>query len=245
MNRMFLLIRKDIKEAFASKSTMLYVVILAVIAFPYYEYAKSSLDRMVQQGASLNILIETAQMSVSSMFVSLPLVLIMLSCSVFAAYAILLDKTKRSLESLLATPLSLRQLWVAKNLAVTLPSVVIGVGVSIILLVLLNILVYTPVTGVIMPDISALISGLILTPLLTFLTVSIVAFLQFVMTNPRYASMVFSMLFVSIYLLTITGVSANWDFNLIYLGMIAVLFLINVFLSRLLTKEKIVLSSKA
>lgn len=245
MNRTFILVRKDIKEAFASKSTLWYIIVLVIIAYPYFEAIKSMLDRLANQGATLTAMTDAAQLTLDGMFFSLPMVLIMLSCSIFAAYAILLDKTKRSLESLLATPLSLRQLWVAKSLAVTLPSVVIGVGVSIILVIVLNIWVFLPTVGIIIPGVQSLVSGLILIPVLTFLTVGIVAFLQFVMTNPRYASLVFSALFIGIYLLTITGVAASWDFSLIYLVMIAALAIVNTILSRFLTKEKIVLSSKA
>jgi ABC-2 type transport system permease protein len=245
MSRTFILVRKDIKEAFASKSTLWYIVLLVIIAFPYFDMAKSTMAEMVNQGTDLATMTGAAQSTLNSVFFSLPIVLIMLSCSVFAAYAILLDKTKRSLESLLATPLSLRQLWVAKTLAVTLPSVAIGVGVAVILVIVLNIWVFVPVVGFVIPGFQSLISGLILIPALTYFTVSIVAFLQFVMTNPRYASLVFSMLFIAIYLLTIFGVSTNWDFSLIYLTIIAVLAVINILLSRFLTKEKIILSSKA
>jgi len=245
MNRTFILARKDIKEAFASKSTLWYIIILVIIAYPYFESTRTILANMINQGATLAAMTETAQLTLNGIFFSLPMVLVMLSCSVFAAYAILLDKTKRSLESLLVTPLSLKQLWLAKSLAVTLPSVVIGVGVAVILVIVLNIWVFIPTVCLLVPGVQSLISGLILIPVLTFLTVNIVAFLQFVMTNPRYASLVFSALFMSIYLLTITGVAASWDFSLIYLAMIAVLVLVNIVLSRFLTKEKIVLSSKA
>jgi len=246
MNRTFILVRKDIKEAFASKSTLWYIIILVVIAYPYFEMVKTATDRLISQSASLTTIAESAQSTLNSMFFSLPMVLVMLSCSVFAAYAIMLDKTKRSLESLLATPLSLRQLWVAKSLAVTLPSVIIGVSVAVILVIILNIWVFVPAgVGLIIPGVQSLVSGLVLIPVLTFLTVNIVAFLQFVMSNPRYASLVFSGIFIAIYLMTLFGVSVNWDFSLIYLAMIAILTVINIILSRFLTKEKIVLSSKA
>jgi ABC-2 type transport system permease protein len=244
MNRTFILVGKDIKEAFASKSTLWYIIVLVIIAFPYFDMIKSTITGMINQGTALPIIKDAAQSAMDSMFFSLPMVLVMLSCSIFAAYAIMLDKTKRSLESLLATPLSLRQLWVAKSLAVTIPSVIIGVGVAVILVIVLNIWIFAPVAGLIIPGFQSFISGLLLIPVLTFLTVGIVAFLQFVMTNPRYASLVFSVLFIAIYLLTIFGVSASWDFSLIYVVMIAALAVINIILSRFLTKEKIVLSSK-
>jgi len=132
----------------------------------------------------------------------------------------------------------------AKSLAVTIPSITIGVGISILLIIVLNIMVFMPVVGVIIPGISSLVGGIILIPVLTFFVVSIVTFLQLIMTNPRLASLAFSAIFIGIYLSTITEVTRNWDFSLIYLVMIALLVVINIFLSRFLTKEKIILSSK-
>jgi ABC-2 type transport system permease protein len=244
MKRTFVLMRKDLKEALSSKNTYFYFLILIFIAFPYFEAAKGVLDSLIQSDPSKAIIRESSQALVSGMFFTLPLVMVMLVCSVFAAYAVIMDKTKRSIESLLATPLSLRQVWMAKSLAVTIPSITIGVGISILLIILLNIMVFMPVVGVIIPDISSLIGGIILIPLLTFFVVSIVTFLQLIMTNPRLASLAFSAIFIGIYLSTITEVTRNWDFSLIYLMIIALLVLINIFLSRFLTKEKIILSSK-
>ncbi len=41
---------------------------------------------------------------------NMPLMLAMMFCPIVGAYSIVVDKTKRTFESLLATPLSLRQL---------------------------------------------------------------------------------------------------------------------------------------
>jgi len=244
MKRTFVLMHKDLKEALSSKNTYLYFLVLIFIAFPYFSAAKGVLDNLVQQEAPAAIVRETSQALISSMFFTLPLVMVMLVCSVFAAYAVIMDKTKRSIESLLATPLSLRQVWMAKSLAVTIPSVTIGVGISIVLIIVLNVLVFIPAVGVIIPGISSLVGGIILIPVLTFFVVSIVTFLQLIMTNPRLASLAFSAIFIGIYLSTITEVTRNWDFSLIYLVIITLLIVINIFLSRFLTKEKIILSSK-
>ena len=62
----------------------------------------------------------------------------MLICGVFSAYAIIMDKAKRTLESLLATPVSLRQIWLGKSLAVALPSVAIALLVSLLALLAMN-----------------------------------------------------------------------------------------------------------
>lgn len=244
MKRTFVLMRKDLKEALSSRNTYFYFLILIFIALPYFDAAKGVMNNLIQQGSPAATVKETTQALVSSMFYTLPIVMVMLVCGVFAAYAVIMDKTKRSIESLLATPLSLRQVWIAKSLAVTLPSVIIGVGVSVLLMVVLNIWVFIPVVGVIVPGYSSLIAGIILIPVLTFFVVGIVTFLQLIMTNPRLASLAFSAIFIGIYISTITEVTRNLDFSLIYLVIIVLLAAVNVFLSRFLTKEKIILSSK-
>ena len=55
----------------------------------------------------------------------------------------------------------------------------------------------------------------------------------------------FVAVFFGLYFLTVTGTAASWDFRLIYLAALAVLTIVNYLMTRLLTKDRVVLSSKA
>ena len=56
----------------------------------------------------------------------LPMMFSIFVCSVFANYSVIVDKAKRNIESLMATPVSIKQIWLGKSLAVTMPSLMVG-----------------------------------------------------------------------------------------------------------------------
>ena len=122
-----------------------------------------------------------------------------------------------------------------------------GVGVAILLVVALNIGIYNPAVGILIPGYLSIITAVILIPLLTFFIVSIVTFLQLTTTNPRLASMVFTAIFIGVFFTSIfaSQVAFKLDYSLIYLILIIVFIGLDAFLSRFLTKEKIILTSKA
>lgn len=245
MGKAFIIAKKDVKEAFRSKTTYLYVIFLCLLSVPYFDGFNSVIKDLLKQGVTATELRLASQSFLSGVAYTLPFVLTMLICSVFAAYAITMDKAKRTLESLLATPLSLRQIWLGKSLAVALPGVTIALLVSLLALLAMNLVIVVPTVGsFIMPSVLSLVTGLVIVPVVAFFVVSLVSFLQLIMTNPRIANFAFIGIFIGIYLAIITEWAASWDFSFIYLMAIVFLVVVTLFLARFLTKERIVLSSK-
>ncbi len=245
MNRMLVLLRKDLKDILKSRITYAYIFVPLFISFAYLSPATALVNTLAKQNVSPDVLKEAAQASVNGIFNTLPLIIMMLTCSVLASYAVVLDKTKRIIETLLATPLSLRQIWIAKSLAVTVPSAVIGIVISLVMVTVINFIAFVPKVGFIFPDPSSLATGIILVPAVSFFVVNIVTCLQLIMTNPRLASLIFTVLFLAVFFSTLLSqFGLKIDFIVIYLILIAVLLGINYLMSRFLTKERIVLSSK-
>jgi len=245
MGKAFIIAKKDVKEAFRSKTTYLYVIFLCLLSLPYFDGFNSVIKDLLKQEISAAELRLAIQSFLSGVAYTLPLVLTMLICSVFAAYAITMDKAKRTLESLLATPLSLRQIWLGKSLAVALPGVTIALVVSLLAFLVMNLVIVVPTVGsFIMPSVLSLVTGLVIVPAVAFLVVSLVSFLQLIMTNPTIAIFAFMGIFIGIYLAIITEWAASWDFSFIYLMAIVFLVAVTLFLARFLTKERIILSSK-
>jgi ABC-2 type transport system permease protein len=236
---------KDIKEAFRNRSTYIYIAFLFFISFPTLEGLRAAINR-AGQGASDAALVSASRAFLRATVSTLPLTLTMLFCTYLSAYAIVLEKAKRTLESLLATPASLRQVWMGKTLAVAVPSVAVTLLVLIVAVVVLNVGVIVPATGsFVLPDALSLITGLVLVPLLAFEVVAAVSVLQLVVSNPRIANFAFVAVFFGFYLMTVTQIAASWDFSLIYVAVAVAMAAVNLALSRLLTKERVVLSSKA
>jgi ABC-2 type transport system permease protein len=236
---------KDIKEAFRNKSTYLYIAFLFFISFPYLGGLGNTLTHLAGQGADTTALREESRSYLNVIMYTLPMTLSMLFCTYLSAYALILEKAKRTLESLLSTPASLRQVWISKSMAVFMPSMVIAIFVLVVSVIALNVAVIIPKTGdFALPGVLPTITALLIIPVVTFGVVLVVSLLQLIMSNPRIGNFAFVAFFLGFYILTVTEVTGSWDFSLIYLVVIGILFIANVVLLQLFTKERVVLSSK-
>lgn len=111
--------------------------------------------------------------------------------------------------------------------------------------------VYPRIHTAIAPNWPAFLSGLILVPLTVFMVSLLVSYIQLVATNPRMGNLVYGLLLLAVwgilffasYYLPLLGVSVDY-YPLIFVGVILFLFGGAYALSRRLTKEKVVLSSK-
>ncbi|MBM4432900.1 MAG: hypothetical protein FJ025_02760 [Chloroflexi bacterium] len=245
MGKVFIIARKDMKDAFQNKTTFLFVILLCILAAPYFGSFSSTIYRLLRQGVSQTELQLASQSFLDSAIYILPLVLTMLICGVFSAYSIIMDKSKRTLESLLATPVSLRQIWLGKSLAVTLPSVIIAILVSLLTILAMNLAIVKPLFGsFIVPSPISFVIGLVIVPVIVFLVVSLVTFLQLIWANPRIANFIFTVVFFGVYFTTITGATSSWNLTLIFIIVVILLAALTVFIARFLTKDRVVLSSK-
>jgi ABC-2 type transport system permease protein len=245
MGRVFIIAKKDIKEAFRSRTTYFYVLFLCFLSVQYFASFGSTISSLTEQGATPSQ-IQSAGKSVMDVTVTtLPLVFTMLMCSILTAYSVAMDKAKRTMESLLATPLSLRQVWLGKSLAVALPGVAIAILVSLLIFLAMNLTIAVPnVGGFIVPSALPLVTGLVIVPVMAFVVVALVSSLQLIMSNQRLTNLAFIGIFFVIYFLSFTSLGSSWDFSLIYLVATIFLAVVTIFLTRFLTKERVILSSK-
>jgi len=244
MKKIWIIAKKDISEAFRSRSLYVFIVVMLILTFSYI----SSYNAFVKTLTSQQAIDDYSRSFLNDLAYILPMMYSIFVCSIFANYSVIVDKAKRNIESLMATPISVKQLWIGKSLAVALPSVVIGLSVSILAYIFLNIGFVMPKTHSFMfPDILAVLSAIIVIPVLIFSIVTIVTDIQLIISNPRIANFVFT----GIFILLIFGVNALGGlgvsigyFPLVYLGVIVLCAIVSYVLSRSLTKEKVLLSSK-
>jgi ABC-2 type transport system permease protein len=250
MKRLWVIAKKDIRESFRSRSTYLYIVILFVLSFSYFSSYGARMDSVIAQNPSNETVKQASQASqaiLNSFASTLPMLFSIWVCTIFATYSVVVEKAKRNLESLMVTPVSLKQIWLGKTLAVTLPSVIIGLGVSIIVYSALNIMKVIPETGsFLFPGPLAIISALILVPLLIFTIVSLVIYLQLTIANPRFANFIFLGIFFLLFfgINALAGFGITTNYALIYLGVAVLCGIVSLLLSPTLTKERVLLSSK-
>lgn len=246
MKKIWVIARKDMLEAFRSKSTYIYIVVLFAFCFPYYEAINSVIRNLSRTGSSSRDIIAAVRLLINVATATMPLMLSMLVCGVFSAYAVIMDKTKRIFESLLSTPVSLAQVWLGKSLAVFVPGMAISIVITLLLIILLNFLAIMPALGTfILPDFVTVLIGFVDVPVMVFLVISIICMFQLITSNPRIPNIAFSFIFMAIYFTTITQLDTSWNFSLIYLMITLVLAGANWLCSRFLTKERVILSNKS
>ena len=245
MNKIWIIARKDISEAFRSRSLYAFIFVMLILTLTYV----TSYNRGVKVFTSPQAIDDFSRSFLNGLSYILPMTYSIFVCSIFANYSVIVDKAKRNIESLMATPVSIQQIWMGKSLAVALPSLVLGLAISILVYLVMNFAFVIPKTHTfIFPDAMALVSAIIIIPVLVFAIVTIVIHIQLVISNPRIGNFVFTGIFVLLILSIDTAPALGITFNyfpLIYLGAAAVCGLVSLFLSRYLTKEKVLLSSKA
>lgn len=247
MKKPWIIARKDIREALHSRSTYIYVAIMIGLSFTYLSSYNSVMESLKSSHAASQSIYEASRAFLNSITYALPLMYSILICTIFAAYSVIVDKAKRNLESLMVTPLSLRQIWAGKALAVTLPSVIIGLAVSILGYVIINFTSVVPQTGqFIFPEPLAILTAFIIVPLLVLAVVFIVIYMQLIISNPRVANLAFTAIFLILFfganILTSLGININFSF--IYLAVAALCGAASYLFSRSLTKERVLMSSK-
>ena len=123
-NKLLVIARKDIGEAFRSRSTYVVILVMLVLTFSYISVYSEYVKSLNNDQQSIRAY---SRVFLNSLAYILPMMFSIFVCSVFANYAVIVDKAKRNLESLMATPVGIKQIWMGKSLAVTLPSIVIGI----------------------------------------------------------------------------------------------------------------------
>jgi ABC-2 type transport system permease protein len=244
MNKALLIAQKDIGEAVRQRSTYVSLLFLFAVIFPYFGGLRGVILN-VQSSGSPETTSLTVRAYLNTLVSAMPLTVAVLVAGPFGAYAIILEKTRRTLESLLSTPVSLRAVWLGKSLSVFLPCMAMSLVVSASVLIVLEEFIVVPATGAfVIPEILPILTGTVIVPALVFLIVSLITLLQLVMENPRIPIIIFTGIFMAIYFATITNYVAWLGLSTIYLIAIAVLLTVSFVSQRFLTKERVVLSSK-
>jgi ABC-2 type transport system permease protein len=178
-----------------------------------------------------------------------PLIVLFSCMATWATDPIAKEKAKGPIESLLATPLTARAVWIGKSLAIFLPAYIIGLITTMIVILAINFGSILPATGHFVLPLPEALTGFLFLPLVMFALISL-GILFSLITNPVVGQTI--VIFIGVILLQLVGqvggritwLLASWDYALYNLAGAAFLGIVIRYLSRSLNKEKIVLSSK-
>jgi ABC-type Na+ efflux pump permease subunit len=251
VSRVWAIMVKDIREIFRARGTYFYLpAMLLMSAFFFFSYY-SFTDALHKQNASPEVVLAASRSFLNGLAYFLPALYALFACNLTSA-GLVFEKQKRSLESLLVTPVSVKRVWLGKSLGASLSGTLIGLGMAVLAYCIIAFAeVYPQIHVAVAPSGLAFFSGLILVPIVVFLVSLVVSYIQLVATNPRMGNLVYGLLlllvwgvlFLSSYFLPLVGISIDY-YPLIFLGLIILLGALGFVLSLRLNKEKVVLSSK-
>ena len=169
-----------------------------------------------------------------------------INMNVFAFQSITKEKSHGNIESLLATPLSAKKIWIAKSLAVFIPGMILGEILTLASLLAVNYIYFVPKVGFIYTNWIG-ISSLLAVPLV-YLCLSLLAHLIGLTGKPATGNVI-AQIFLPVVLtlminLTVRHIldATSWPFTLANFGLAAIIAFIVIFLQPRITRERIVLS---
>lgn len=169
-----------------------------------------------------------------------------INMNVFAFQSMTREKSRGNIESLMATPLGVKDIWIAKSLAVFIPGMVLGEILSLAALLAVNYIYFVPKIGFVYTHWIGL-SGFLVAPLI-YLCISLLAHLIGLTGKPATANIVVQIFFQIVLILMINLAirnildAASWPFTLANFGLAAIIAFIVIFLKPRITRERIVLS---
>ena len=244
---MLLVLRRDFHEMRATAAFRIMIAIVAVITVG--ASVAISIALRLQSWYGVPEAAPVLDLIVGLIVYFLPLFVLIAFIWAFASLPVINEKVNGNIECLLATPLGPKTLWMGKGLAVFLPSYVISIITSGIVLLAVNLAVVLPGWDMFVLPGPALVNGLIINPLLFFGLLPFI--LLFSLANnpdiaiaPSFLIGFGLMIGVPVGLMTGTIDISSWSFALWYLVGTVVAWAVCLYLARLLTRQNIVISSK-
>ena len=170
----------------------------------------------------------------------IPLVLMLFVGNSMVAAMFSREKSKRTIEPLLCTPLNLKVIWLGKIVAAFCLSYLVLIFTAVVYVVGVNIFLPTA-----FPSGPSLFQLLVVSPLLAFSIFGLLGYAYLVLVNPFYISLanviaVMGGLFTLFK--TLGKLSVTWKSVIILSAFSILLIFIMAFLTRFLSKERIILT---
>jgi ABC-type Na+ efflux pump permease subunit len=248
MKRMSVVLRWSLRENLKSKMFLIFLGVMLIATIPAVLGMSSAFEGITAEGSWEEM--QTKLSWIIGMTCYMCAFLTMgVGVIVLASDPITKEKARGTIESLMATPLKTKDVWLGKSLAAFFPSLILGMAITGLVVVVLNHLYIVPAIHHFVLPAPVTISSFLMVPLI-ILGLNLLVIYVAMTGNPRYAQAIAVIAFVAVVnivaQLGARGIFdfTSWNFALINLGVVALLRGATIFLPRLLTKEKVVLSSK-
>jgi len=249
MKGMLVVLRNDLGDTLHSKSLLIVVSIIGALIVAAAVGVPIALHSWLAKGPAWEEAKPLLELCIGLAANYVPLIVLFSCMATWATDPIAKEKAKGPIESLLATPLTARGVWIGKSLAIFLPAYIIGLSATLIVILTMNLAAILPTTGHFVLPLAAAFTSFLFLPLF-MLALVMVGIIFSLITNPVIGQTI--IIFVGVVLMQVVGqvggrilwLLTSWDYALYNLAGAVLLGMIAFSLSRSLTKEKIILSSK-
>jgi ABC-2 type transport system permease protein len=249
MKGMLVVLRNDVGDILRGKSFLIVASVIAAVTVAAAVSIPIALRSWLVSGPPWDEAKPLLELFIGLAANYVPLIFLFICVATWATDPIAKEKAKGPIESLLATPLTARGVWIGKSLAIFLPAYVMGLIATLIVILAMNLAAILPTTGHFVLPLPTAFTGFLFLPLF-MLALILVGIVFSLITNPVIGQTI--IIFVGVVLMQVLGqvggrflwLLASWDYALYNLAGAALLGIIAFYLSRSLTKERIILSSK-
>ena len=241
------ILKRDFAELKKTNTFLIIIIVFSVITIAIAVSVSIILSRQEWVGEKAAQPVLKLIISLISYF--LPFTIIMTFIWAFSSLPVVKEKVRGNIASLIATTLSPREIWLGKSLAIFIPGYVISVISTIIILLAINLSVVIPSTGRFLFPLPLFLVSLIWNPLL-LLGLLLMVILFSLAGNPDIAItptflVAFGLMMGIPMGMAMGGINlASWSFSLWYLAGVVIFWIVLFIFTRLLTKERILLSGK-
>ena len=249
MKGMLVVLQSDLGDIVHSRAFLIIAAIIGVITVGAAVGIPILLNRWLATGLAWEEAKPLLELFMGLAVNYVPLIVLFTCMATWATDPIAKEKAKGRIESLLATPVTAKAVWIGKSLSIFLPAYIIGFIATLIVILAMNLAYILPTTGHFVLPLPQAFTSFLFLPLLMFALISLGVIFSLI-TNPVIGQTI--VIFVGVLLLQVVGqvggrflwLLASWDYALYNLAGAALLGMIAFYLSRSLNKERIVLSSK-
>lgn len=247
MNRIGIVMRRDYRELRQSTAFRIMIIIAAVIALA--AAIGISIALSLQSWLAEPEARPLLELFIGLVLYFLPFLILLSFVWTFGNLPVTREKVNGNIESLMATPLSPRGLWLGKSLAIFVPGYIASIITTAVVVLAVNLSAIVPATGEFVLPAASLVLGIVVSPLM-FLGLALFMILFSMANNPDIALAPSFLIGFGLMMGMPVGMGlgyfdiVSWSFTLWYLGDTLVLVAVTLGLTRLLTRQNIVLSSK-
>jgi ABC-type Na+ efflux pump permease subunit len=144
MKETWVIVKKDIKETVRTKTFLLSIALVIGLIFISFMLVRSHIEAQLLKTEKRIDPTSYIQPIVGNNIFAVSLIVTMYYSFIINNYTLLIEKTKRSLESLLCTPIDLKSFLLGKTLSMFIPSVLLGFLFTIAAFCAVNIFIVSP-----------------------------------------------------------------------------------------------------